>query len=232
MQALFDEVGGRVLQIHSSKRKDRDAMTRIWTGAHHVVLPTFEAIMRPNGAEGCVLSHKGVASQLQAPYLVLEDDALPTLAMHDTQHVFHVLQAIQSNSFDILYLGGLPAASRVMKTSFPGILEGRCGATYAMIVFPRAAEFLKSCEFEGVPVDVQLVRAKALRMAFVHPPLFVMAATQSDIGKNEFNKSRAFADLLARITPAWRWIVVWQRELLGLALVLALVWIRSRTQTK
>jgi len=71
-----------------------------------------------------------------------------------------------------------------------------------------------------------------LRMAFVHPPLFVMASTHSDIGKNDFNKSKVFAEILARVTPAWRWLVVWQKELLGLLLVLALVWIRVCAKTK
>jgi hypothetical protein len=232
MEELIAAVGGRVVQIHSSKRIDRERLTRMWTREHRVTIPTFEAVMRANGAEGCVLSHKAVATQLQAPYLVLEDDALPTAAMRDIQHVVHVLQAVESNEFDIVYLGGLPAATRVLQTAVPGVLEGRCGATFAMVVFPRAAAFLQSMDFDGVPVDVQLVRAKHLRVAFVHPPLFVMAATHSDIGKNEFNKSRVFAEWFARMSPIWRWLVVWQKELLGLVLVLAFLWSRSRVQTK
>ena len=224
MQALWDVVQGRVMQIHSSKRKDREAMTRIWTRAHNVTPPQhFEAIMKSPGAEGCLLSHKGVASALEAPYLVLEDDALPTLALHDTQHLFHVLQAIESQEFDIVYLGGLPAATRVLPTRFPGVLEGRCGATFAMVVFPRAAAKLRTHNFRGVPVDVELVRDKSLRTAFVHPPLFIMAETRSDIGKNEFNKSETFSRLLSRVTPVWRWIVVWQRELFATVLILMVV---------
>jgi len=224
MQALWDAVQGRVVQIHNSKRADRGLMTRIWTRAHNVSPPYhFEAIMKSPGMEGCLLSHKGVATAQEAPYLVLEDDALPTLALHDTQHVFHVLKAIESQDFDIVYLGGLPAASRVLPTKFPGVLEGRCGATYAMVVFPRAAAKLRSHSFRGLPVDVELVRDKELRTVFVHPPLFTMAATHSDIGKNEFNKSETFSRILSRVAPAWRWVIVWQRELTAAVLILALV---------
>lgn len=221
LQSLFEAVENRVLQIHSSKRQDRTQMTQLWTRQHGVKLDTFEAIMRANGAEGCTLSHKSVASKLQTPFLVLEDDALPTLALQDTQHVFNVLQAIASKEFDILYLGGLPAAGRVLKTEFKGVLEGRCGATFAMIVFPRAAEFLQKHEWKGVPIDVELVRNRTLRTAFVHPPLFVMAATRSDIGKNEFNRSEVFSRLLFFVAPVWRGLVVWQKELLALMCLLA-----------
>jgi GR25 family glycosyltransferase involved in LPS biosynthesis len=224
MQALWDAVGGRVVQIHSSKRTDRRDMIRIWTRAHNVAPPQhFEAIMKSPGMEGCFLSHRGVASAMVAPYLVLEDDALPTLALHDTQHVFHVLKAIESQDFDIVYLGGLPAAARVLPTKFPGVLEGRCGATFAMVVSPRAAAKLRTHAFQGVPVDVELVRDKSLRTAFVHPPLFIMAETRSDIGKNEFNKSESFSRILSRVAPIWRWTVVWQRELFATVLVFALV---------
>lgn len=224
MQALWDAVDGRVMQIHSSKRTDRRDMTRIWTRAHNVVPPHhFEAIMKSPGAEGCLLSHKGVASALEAPYLVLEDDALPTLALHDTQHIFHILQAIESQEYDIVYLGGLPAAARVLPTRFPGVLEGRCGATFAMVVLPRGAAKLRTHEFRGVPVDAELVRDKTLRVAFVHPPLFTMAETRSDIGKNAFNKSEAFSRILSRVAPVWRGMVVWQRELFATVLILAVV---------
>jgi hypothetical protein len=223
MQALLDAVGNRSVQIHSSKRTDREQMTRIWTQAHRVSIPHFEAVMRPRGAEGCFLSHQAVAAWLAGPYLVLEDDALPTLALHDTQHVFHVIQAMASRQFDVLYLGGLPAASRVKATDFPGVLEGRCGATFAMVVSPRAAQFLRNGSYNNVAVDVQLVRAKQLRTAFVHPPLFVMAETRSDIGKNSFNKSETFARVLSSVAPVWRSMVVWQNEWLVAVAVLVLV---------
>ena len=224
MQAVLDAVGYRVVQIHSSKRTDRAHMTRIWSQAHRVTFPTFEAVMRTRGAEGCFLSHQAVASQFDKPYLVLEDDAIPTLALHDTQHVFHVVQAILSSQFDILYLGGLPAATRVQSTHFPGVVEGRCGATYAMVVSPRAAQFLRTSSYNGVAVDVQLLRAKQLRTAFVHPPLFVMAETHSDIGKNSFNRSVAFAKILSRVAPVWRCLVVWQNEwIVGAAAIVLIV---------
>lgn len=225
LQAIFKAVGNRVLQIHSSKRKDRAQMTALWSAQHNVIVPHFEAIMRENGAEGCTLSHTSVAKHFghTHPFLVLEDDALPTLALQDTQLVHSVLTAIDSQEFDILYLGGLPAASRVLKTQFHGILEGKCGATYAMIVFPRAAEFLAHHTWRGFPIDVELVRNKGLRSGFVHPPLFVMAATRSDIGKNEFNRSELFSKLLFVVAPVWRGLVVWQKELLGIVCVALLL---------
>ena len=222
MQALLDAVGGRVLQIHCSKRTDRALLTRIWTADHGVTIPTVEAEMRPNGAEGCVLSHRKVASSLQPPFLVLEDDAVPTAALRDAEAVFHAVQAVASGEFDVLYLGGLPSATFVSKTRFRGVLEGRCLATFAMVVGPRAAAFLRGASFGGVPIDTQLARSR-LRTAFVHPPLFVMAATRSDIGKNDFNRSEKFASLLSTAAPVWRFVVVWQRELLVLLLALLLV---------
>ena len=203
---------------------------RIWTREHRVSIPSFEAVMRPRGAEGCFLSHQAVASQMQAPYLVLEDDALPTLALHDTQLVFNVIRAISSMQFDIVYLGGLPAASRVTATEFDGVLEGRCGATFAMIVSARASDFLRQGAFNDTAVDVQLVRAKHLRTAFVHPPLFVMAKTHSDIGKSAFTKSAAFAQVLSTVAPIWRWMVVWQREWIVVSVGLVLVFVMMRVR--
>lgn len=213
--SLLESVQNRVIQIHSSKRKDRQSMTDLWTKQYNVHLGHFEAIMKTNGAEGCTESHIAVAHKFSEPYLVLEDDALPTLAVLDTQLIHSILQVIQSQEFDILYLGGLPAATRVLQTSHYGILEGRCGATYAMIVFPSAIQWLRRHKFRGVPIDVEIVRNKQLRTAFVHPPLFTMAQTVSDIGKNTFNKSELFAKLLHRITPVWRFFIVWQKEIFG-----------------
>lgn len=213
MQSLWESVGGRVVQIHSSKRADRAQLIRIWTQEHGVRPAHFEAIMRTPGFEGCLLSHSGVASQMSAPYLVLEDDALPTAAVHNVQAMFHVLEAIKSGEFDILYLGGLPAAGRVTPTQFPGIVEGRCLATYAMVVSEAAAQKLRKLKWRGTPVDVELVQDLSLRTAFVHPPLFIMADTHSDIGNSAFTRSKAFSTLLSRVAPVWRFAIVYQREL-------------------
>lgn len=218
MQALLDAVGRRVLQIHASTRTDRELLMSIWRQQHGVMIPLQEAVMMKNGAQGCMMSHRTVASVLRAPYLVLEDDAIPTLAMFNADLVFRTIQAIQSGEFDILYLGGLLSLSRVSRTRFPGIVQGRSLATYAMVVGPKAAKFMSQLEWRGIPIDTELVRSN-LKTAFVHPPLFVMAETHSDIGKNEFLKSQAFASLLSRVAPLWRTLIVWQKEwTLGLVL--------------
>lgn len=215
MQSIVKALEYRVVQIHSSKRKDRQLMTSIWTKQHHIQLHHFEAIMKSNGAEGCTESHTQISKLFELPYLVLEDDALPTLSIFDTQIIYSILKVIQSQEFDILYLGGLPAATRVLQSSYYGILEGKCGATYAMIVFPTAIQWLRKHKYKGIPIDVEIVRNKQLRTAFVHPPLFLMAQTNSDIGKNTFNKSELFAKILFRINPIWRFFIVWQKEIFG-----------------
>lgn len=222
---IISRLQNNVIQIHSSKRKDRQIMTDLWTKQHAIQLPIFEAIMKANGAEGCTASHKAIAEKFTGPYLVLEDDALPTVAMYDTQLMYSILQVLDSQEFDILYLGGLPAATRVLQTSHYGILEGRCGATYAMIVFPQANNWLRKHSWKGVPIDVEIVRNKQLRTAFVHPPLFTMAQTASDIGKNAFNKSETFAKILFQVHPLWRFLVVWQKELFVFVFFLILLYL-------
>jgi GR25 family glycosyltransferase involved in LPS biosynthesis len=162
--------------------------------------------MRENGAEGCLLSHAGVASQLKAPYVVLEDDAVPTEAANSATEVVAAVHAcIKENLYDIIYLGGLPLDSKA--TSLPGIYEGKCWTTYAMIVGPRAAQFLRTASYNGVPIDVQLARQN-LKSAFVDPPLFRQAITHSEIGKSAFTKSVLFAHVLGYATPVWRWTII------------------------
>lgn len=225
MQSIVEALQQRVIQIHSSKRKDREIMTKLWTKQHNIQVHHFEAVMKSNGAEGCTESHVNISKLFDLPYLVLEDDALPTLSVLDTQLIYSILQVIQHQEFDILYLGGLPAATRVLQTSYYGILEGKCGATYAMIVFPTAIQWFRKHKFKGVPIDVELVRNKLLRTAFVHPPLFIMAQTNSDIGKNAFNKSETFAKILFRINPIWRFFIVWQKELFAFVVLCILFFI-------
>jgi hypothetical protein len=223
--SLISKLHNNIIQIHSSKRKDRKLMTDLWTAQHQIQLPIMEAIMKDNGAEGCTASHKAVAEKFSTPYLVLEDDALPTLALYDTQLLYSIIKIIESQEFDILYLGGLPAATRVLETSYYGVLEGKCGATYAMIVFPQANQWLRKHSWKGIPIDVEIVRNKQLRTAFVHPPLFTMAQTASDIGKNAFNKSETFAKILFQIHPVWRFVIVWQKELFVFVFFLILLFL-------
>jgi hypothetical protein len=222
---LWLQVKSSTLQIHNVKRKDRAALTRTWTKPYGVTLPVFPAIMRENGAEGCLLSHVAVAKKLKPPYVVLEDDAVPTEAANTaTELVTAVQQCIKENLYDIIYLGGLPLDSE--STDLPGIYKGQCWTTYAMIVGPRAAEFLRTATYTGDPIDVLLARQN-LRSAFVDPPLFRQALTHSEIGKSSFTKSVMFAHILSYATPVWRWTIIHLN--LVLCLVIAcLVWAAKR----
>ena len=92
--------------------------------------------MRENGAEGCLLSHAQVASRLTAPYVVLEDDAVPTEAANTaTEVVTAVQKCITDDLYDIIYLGGV--ASGILKYRLAWHLQGAvldnlchdCGAT-------------------------------------------------------------------------------------------------------
>ena len=171
------------------------------------------------------MSHAAVASQLRAPYVVLEDDAVPTAAANTaTEVVTAVQQCIKEDLYDIIYLGGLPLDST--STDLPGIYKGQCWTTYAMIVGPRAAEFLRHATYDGVPIDVQLARQN-LRAAFVDPPLFRQAITVSEIGKSAFTKSVLFSHLLGYATPVWRWTVIHQ-NLVMVLLLACLIWTVKR----
>jgi hypothetical protein len=203
---LWESVKPNIIQIHNPLRKDRAALTQTWTRPYGIKLPMFSAIMRPNGVEGCLLSHSAVASKLVAPYIVLEDDAVPTEAANvSTEVMTSVKQCMQDSTYDIIYLGGMPLDSK--RTRLPGIYEGPCLTTYAMIVGPKAAQFLRDLTFTGTPVDVELSRAK-FKFAFVDPPLFRQAITPSEIGKSNFTKSLFFAQLLGFATPWWRFLVI------------------------
>ena len=181
--------------------------------------------MRENGAEGCLLSHAQVASRLTAPYVVLEDDAVPTESANTaTEVVTAVQKCITDDLYDIIYLGGLPLESS--STDLPGIYKGQCWTTYAMIVGPRAAAFLRKATYNGVPIDVQLARQN-LRSAFVDPPLFRQAITYSEIGKSTFTKSVLFSHILGYATPVWRWTIINMNLVMAL-IILCMIWVVKR----
>ncbi len=198
-------------------------MTLTWTKPYGIKLPTFNAIMLPNGAEGCFLSHRGIAGKLKAPYVVLEDDAVPTEAANTATEVISNLRTcMEAGTYDIIYMGGLPLSSK--RTAFQGIHEGACLTTYAMIIGPRAAKTIQSLVYSGTPIDVVLSKLP-FKFAFVDPPLFRQAITRSEIGKSSFTRGVLFANILGIATPWWRFLIVQQDRIGWLVLLLFLGWI-------
>jgi len=220
LSTVWENVKSRTIQIHNPKRKDRAALTRTWTHPYGIKLKTFEAILRPDGAEGCLLSHSKVAQLYEAPYVVLEDDAVPTAEANHATELIASLNEIMKQKFDIIYLGGLPI--QASSTSFPGIYTGQCWTTYAMIVGPRAAAFLKTVRYENIPIDVLLARQQ-FNCAIVDPPLFRQAITPSDIGKSRFTKSLFFSHALAMVGPWWRFAVLRSTHLMLFVLFLGIL---------
>lgn len=223
---VWEKVKHNTIQLHNPLRKDREALTLTWTRPYGIKLPTFDAIMRPNGVEGCFLSHKSIAHR-EAPYVVLEDDAVPTEAANTaTELISNLRICMDSGKYDILYLGGLPLTSK--RTALKGIHEGACLTTYAMIVGPRAAKAMRALEFSGVPIDVVLSKLP-LQFAFVDPPLFRQAITRSEIGKSDFTRGELFANLLGLTTPCWRFFIIQQDRLLWLmVLVLGFLFVQRK----
>ncbi len=223
LSSIWERVKYRTVQLHNPLRKDREALTLTWTRPYGIKLPTFNAIMRPNGAEGCFLSHVAIAQTLEAPYVVLEDDAVPTEAANTaTELVSNLRTCLEAGNYDVIYLGGMPLVSK--RTSFQGIHEGSCLTTYAMIVGPRAAHALKKLVYQGIPVDVVLSKLP-LTFAFVDPPLFRQAITRSEIGKSAFTRGELFANVLGLATPCWRFFVIQQDRLLWIVIGILVVWI-------
>lgn len=220
LSTVWEHVKSRTVQIHNPLRKDRATLTRAWTHPFGIKLKQFDAIMRPDGAEGCLLSHSKVAQLYEAPYVVLEDDAVPTNEANYSTELIASLQEIMKQKFDIIYLGGLPI--QASSTSFPGIYTGQCWTTYAMIVGPKAAQYLKTLRYENVPVDVLLAR-QSFNCAIVDPPLFRQAITPSEIGKSRFTKSLFFSHALASVGPVWRFAVLKSGYLMVLVLFLGIL---------
>jgi len=206
-----------VVQIHDSKRNDREALTRTWTRPYGITLENFPAIMnKENGARGCFDSHvslsKSINTAKHSCYFVLEDDAVPTAEAHFNVELLTELEsAIESNTFDLIWLGGLPLFQKPF-SSFKthGLLEGKCLTTYAMWIGPKARKYMSSLEYTGKPIDVVLSQAYELRTAFVNPPLFRQACTPSDIGKSSFTRGKLFAAFLEALGPLWRNVVIFQ----------------------
>jgi len=212
LSSIWEKVKHHTVQLHNPLRKDRESLTLTWTKPYGIKLPTFDAIMRPNGAEGCFLSHVKIAQTVEAPYVVLEDDAVPTEAANTATELVTNLRAVmEAGAYDIIYLGGMPLSSKPTKVS--GIYEGACLTTYAMIVGPRAASVLRGLVYTGTPIDVVLSQLP-LRFAFVNPPLFRQAITRSEIGKTLFTRGEFFAHLLGFATPCWRFLVIHRDHLL------------------
>ena len=212
-----------IIQIHDAKRKDREALTRTWTRPFGISLETFPAIMKQNGAQGCFESHVTLASHMPSSYFVLEDDAVPTQDAHTNIEVVTELeQCIREDTYDIIWLGGLPVFDSFSRFKTQGVLQGKCLTTYAMYVGPKAKKIISSMQYTGIPIDVVLTKLD-LRGAFVHPPLFKQANTPSDIGKTEFTRGKVFASLLELVGPWWRWAMVYQNYLIVCCLIYAVI---------
>ena len=151
--------------------------------------------MLKDPSRGCFESHKGVAILANGPYIVLEDDAVPT-----SRNDF-----IYTDNWDIVYLGGFPVWNS--RKVAEGLYEGECMGTYAMVVNERAASMIRNLEWRGMPVDVHIA-SLGLRTAFCHPPFFQQVSTPSDIGKSSFTKSQVFAHMLEYSNIIWRKIVL------------------------
>jgi hypothetical protein len=217
LQSLFEALESRVLVVHNAERRDRARAMTLWTEQHGVQVARFDAIMIPNdGRKGCALSHQRVAEFALStkegalkPYLVLEDDAMPTRTAYQAESMLHLLEAIDSKEFDILYLGGLPLLGH-SPTAWSTIRKGSSLQTHAMIVFPAAAQWLSKFQYKGDPIDVELARAN-LRTGFLHPQLFDQYESHSDIRRAAISQTSFFSRLLVQyITPCWRHVVVHQ----------------------
>ena len=199
-----------IVQIHASKRTDRAQLTAAWTRQHGVHIEVFEAIMDKDGRRGCALSHATVARR-NAPYLVLEDDAIPTIhALTDIQG----LVDLQNAEYDIVYLGGWPLGNS--SSNFLSLQEGPCLCTHAMIVGKRAAQWLSEFKFTGTPIDVALSRAP-LRFAWTRNEWFTQAQCASDVNGTSLTKSKVFMATMQSVSRVWRTVMLHRVLLLFLA---------------
>ena len=196
-----------IFQIHSSARSDRDALTRLWTGAHKVQVHHVEATMDVDGRRGCALSHKAVAKAQSSVYVVLEDDAIPTRhCFEDVQGFADVFDAVRREAFDIIYLGGLPMIGHT-STPWRSLQGGACWCTHAMIVGARGREWFAKHEFYGTPIDVELASVP-IRFGWTRNEWFTQAPSASDVNHTRITKSVVFQSMLATIRPAWRTVVL------------------------
>ena len=191
----------RIIQIHSLKRTDRAQLTEVWSHQHGVSIEMFEAIIDKDGRRGCALSHSAVAHR-NPPYLVLEDDAIPTLhTLTDIQGLVDIL----NSDYDILYLGGWPLGNSTSK--FLSLQEGACLCTHAMIVRERGAQWLREFKFTGTPIDVALARAP-LRFAWTRHEWFTQANSSSDVNGSTLTKSKIFMTSMQLVSQVWRFVML------------------------
>lgn len=210
-----------IVQIHSSSREDRGALTSVWSRQHNVRVTHFEATMDANGRRGCALSHKALAKSRSGVYLVLEDDAVPTTHVFDDVVGFRdVLDAIKKEAFDVIYLGGLPMFRHV-STPWASLQGGSCWCTHAMVVGERGREWFAAHEFNETPIDVELASA-ALRFAWTRKEWFAQAPSASDVNRSTVTRSALFQTALTYIHPAWRTFVLHRFVSCFLLVVLAL----------
>ena len=193
-----------VFQIHNSNRKDRQALTHAWSSQY--TLQHVEAIMKFPGHEGCALSHAKVASLQSNPYIVLEDDAYPSVTAYTDPSVLAALQGDE----DILYLGGVPWCFPSYKRLH--VYNGGCTGTYALLVRNKGIAWMQQFKYTGKPIDVELLHS-GLQLAFVHPPLFTHAITPSEVGSSAFTRSLYFAHFLPYATIV-RYVLIWRWQLL------------------
>ena len=193
-------------RIHSSKRKDRADLFVTWEAIYDVKVQNIEALIHTDGRKGCALSHQLVANTLEPPYIVLEDDAIPTTACFTDVEALRDLQNIKD--FDILYLGGMPAFGH-RPSAFPSIRKGKAWTTHALIVFPQGAKWFQDFSFEGTPIDVALARSN-LRQGFLKQEWFVQASSISDVNQSAFTKSVFFTENLNVFRSVWRLVVLHQ----------------------
>ena len=208
-----------IVQIHATRRTDRAQLTAAWTRQHGVHLDVFEAIMDKDGRRGCALSHAAVAHRA-APYLVLEDDAIPTLhALTDIQGVVDIQNAL--SSYDIIYLGGWPLGNS--SSTFLSLHGGACLCTHAMIVGERAARWLREFTFRGIPIDVALSRAP-LRFAWTHHEWFSQAQCASDVNGNTVTTSKFFMASMQVVSRVWRMVMLHRFLCVALIVALFIAW--------
>jgi hypothetical protein len=168
---------------------------------HGVHIELFEAILDKDGRKGCALSHSAVA-HLTPPYLVLEDDAVPTIhAFTDVQGLVDLRNA----SYDIVYLGGWPLGSGASK--YLSLREGACLCTHAMIVGEKAAKWLREFKFTGTPIDVALARAP-LRFAWTRNEWFSQAESLSDVNGTALTRSMTFTKFMQLVSRSWRFVML------------------------
>ena len=232
IKSLFSKLDNRVYMIHCEKRRDRRRLVDTWTEAEGVRVNLFPAIIMPDGRQGCAASHKALAQLLKTQnangyHLILEDDAVPRPTAYE--NLAEVYEAMDSNEFDILWLGNLPMPSS-QNTRWHSIRRGSAWTTHAILVNQRALDFLATFEWKGTPIDVELAQAP-LRGAWVHPEVFAQARGPSNVRSTSFTRMDAFGELMQLYTPLWRKVVYHKTTLCLFAAALLLAFLIQHVQS-